>query len=88
MLVISHQELEPYISVSSKVVEELNRTTRFSCREEFISWKGVVDPFWFSEREMPDDAWEKTEQGKAAMAEAEEWEATLERLQSRKPDGA
>ncbi len=88
MLVISHQELEPYISVSSKVVQELNRTTRFSCREEFISWKGVVDPFWFSEREMPDDAWEKTEQGKAAMAEAEEWEATLERLQSRKPDGA
>lgn len=85
MLVISHQELEPYISVNSKMVQELNRTTRFSCHAEFISWKGIVDPFWFSEREMPDDAWEKTEQGKAAMAEAEEWEATLERLQSDKP---
>lgn len=44
-----------------------------------------MDPFWFSEREMPDDAWEKTAEGKAAIAEAAEWEATLERLQSGKP---
>lgn len=86
MLLISHQELEPYISVNPKMVQELNRTTRFSCYEEFISWKGEVDPFWFSEREMPDDAWEKTEQGKVAMAEAEEWEATLKGLQSGKPE--
>jgi hypothetical protein len=71
-LLISHQNLETYVYASSQLVREANRNMRFSCYEEFVSWKGIVDPFWFSEREMPEDAWERTEQGKAAIAEAGE----------------
>jgi len=72
LLLISHRNLDMYVYGPSKVVQEMNRTMRFSCNEEFISWKGTVDPFWFSEREMPEDAWEKTEARKAAMAETDE----------------
>ena len=82
MLLISHHNLDLYTYASPKVLREVNRTLRFSCYEEFISWKGVVDPFWFSDREMPEDAWEKTEQGKAAMADAEEYSATQDAVKS------
>jgi hypothetical protein len=72
LLLVSHHNLNFSTYAPSKVAQEVNRTLRFSTHEEFVSWKGIVDPFWFSEREMPDDASEKTEQGKAAMAERDE----------------
>jgi len=87
-MVISHQNLGEYVYANTKMVQEANRTMRLSCHEEFVSWKGIVDPFWFTEREMPEDAWEKTEEGKAAMAEAEERNAAQGAVQSDETEGA
>jgi len=82
MLLISHHNLDMYTYASPKVVQEVNRAMRFSCHEEFVSWKGIVDPFWFTDREMPEDAWEKTEQGKAARTESEKSSDTQDANQS------
>lgn len=82
MLAISHHDFGMYVPANSKAVQELNRTMRFTCDEEFVSWKVLVDPFWFSEREMPEDVCEKTEEGKAAMTEAEEQNTASAALQA------
>ncbi len=77
-LLISHTAFPLYQNVSLLVVDELNRRTQAHCSEEFVSWKGMVKPYWFERRNKPDDCWEDTEVGKQALAK----EMELDRQQS------
>jgi hypothetical protein len=71
ILLIWHKKKFPfYMDVGQKVVDEANRQRRIQCSEEFVSWKGETRPYWFEILKMPADAWENTEEGKKALAEA------------------
>jgi hypothetical protein len=55
------------VEVSQDAVDECNRTTRFHCAEEFVSWKGETRSHWFERGQEPEDTWEKSEAGKKTM---------------------
>jgi hypothetical protein len=81
VLITHHHEYPAYSMLNAGAVDEMNRTTRFHCNEEFVSWKGVSKPYWFERGKEPEDRWENTPEGKAAIAEDEkrdryirEWE--------------
>lgn len=69
MLLISHKKYELYVKVPQIAVDEGNRLRRFSADQEFVSWTGETKPYWFKKLELPNDAWENTEEGKRASAE-------------------
>lgn len=69
LLLISHVTNSLYSDVKQINVDECNRRTRFHCEQEFVSWKGETRPYWFDLGEQPEDAWEETPEGKAALAE-------------------
>lgn len=81
MLFLSHKRYEFYLPTSQRTLDEANRQRRFSCTEEFISWKGETRPYWFQELERPADAWENTENGKKAMKEQAEWDEMRKSMQ-------
>lgn len=71
VLLISHRTYPLYQRVGQRVVDELNRRSRFFCTEEFVSWKGETRPYWFDPGKEPEDTWEKSEEGNRALAERE-----------------
>jgi hypothetical protein len=73
MLFISHRVYSPYADVKQTTVNDANRLRCLDCTEEFVSWKGETRPYWLDPGKEPDDAWEKTPEGKAALAEAEKY---------------
>ncbi len=73
LLLISHGKLEGYLRISARIVDELNRRTRFGCQEYFVSRKGIVKPYWFDSGKEPDDSWEKSEEGKRMLKERDKW---------------
>jgi hypothetical protein len=81
MLLISHRTYPLYTDVKQTSVDELNRRTRFHCEEEFVSWKGETRPYWLDPGKEPEDTWEKSPEGAAAIAKAEkhkQWQAEHE----------
>jgi Protein of unknown function (DUF4238) len=72
MLLFSHHTFGPYLDVGEIFVEHANHRVRAFADKEFVSWKGELRPEWFADMPMPDDAWEKTEAGKKAIAEQAE----------------
>lgn len=84
LLLISHQPRALYVDVNSAIVDELNRRTRFHCEEEFVSWKGETRPYWLDPGKPPDDRWENTPEGKAALAEAEKHKKWREEYEEQK----
>lgn len=81
MLFISHRVYPLYVDVKQTTVDDANRLRWLDCTEEFVSWKGETRPYWLDPGKEPDDAWEKTPEGKAALAEAEtyrKWQAEYE----------
>jgi len=74
MLLLSHKKNPLYADVPPEIVVEANRLTRHSCTEEFVSWKGEMDPRWFEKGVMPADAWENTAEGKEAALRQAEWD--------------
>ena len=74
MFLFWHKNLPLYADIKQKSVDEGNRLRRVTCREEFVSWTGETKPYWFEIPNVPDDAWENTEDGKKAMAEHQEKE--------------
>ena len=81
MLLISHRVYPFYVDVKQTTVDDANRLRWLDCTEEFVSWKGETRPYWLDTGKEPDDAWEKTPEGKAALAEVEKrrkWEAEYE----------
>jgi hypothetical protein len=69
LLLITHRPSPLYVDVAESAVDEANRTTRFHCAEEFVSWKGETRPHWFERGKETEDTWEKSEVGKKALAE-------------------
>lgn len=63
-LYLSHdQRIQGYKQVSGKIVQELNRRTRFHCDKWFVSWKGEVRPEWFDPGVPPEGRWENAPEG-------------------------
>jgi hypothetical protein len=78
ILLISYRAYPPYVDVKRATVDDANRLRCLDCTEEFVSWKGEIRPYWIDPGEEPEDAWEKSPEGLAALAEQEKyrkWEA-------------
>jgi hypothetical protein len=89
MLLISYRIYPPYVELKQATVDDANRLRCLDCTEEFVSWKGETRPYWLDPGQEPDDAWEKTPEGKAALAEAEKrskWQAEYEESRKAKQD--
>jgi len=69
LLFISHHDTNEYVKLREDLLDECNRLRRFSCKEEFVSWKGKTRPYWFDRGEEPSDSWEKSEAGLEALGE-------------------
>ena len=83
LLFISHSNLRGYLRAVPRLVDEVNRRTRFYCADYFVSWKGETKPYWFDPGQEPEDSWERSDAGKRVLAEREkrakakaEWEAS------------
>jgi Protein of unknown function (DUF4238) len=74
MVLFSHIHQTDYIGVGGSLVDGLNRRTRAFTTNEFVSWKGQMDPSWFVKRALPADAWESTEEGKKSLQRQTEWD--------------
>jgi len=48
-----------YFPASEKIVDELNRRTRFNCAEYFVSDTNTTRPIWFDPGTEPEDSWRK-----------------------------
>ena len=91
MLLISHRVYPLYVDVKQTTVDDANRLRWLDCTEEFVSWKGETRPHWLDPGKEPDDAWEKTPEGIAALAEVEKrrkWEAEYEIQKKSKKEGS
>jgi hypothetical protein len=89
LLLISYRAYPPYVDVKQQTVDDANRLRCLDCTQEFVSWKGETRPYWLDPGQEPDDAWEKTPEGKAALAEAEKyskWQAEYEKSRKAKQD--
>jgi uncharacterized protein DUF4238 len=73
LLLIAHRAYPQYVDARKATVDEANRSRRFNCTEEFVSWKGGTLPYWFDPGKEPDDTWEKSPEGMAALAEQERY---------------
>jgi hypothetical protein len=49
-----------YEKATARVVDELNRRTRFLAHEYFVGDRNETKPFWFDQGVEPDDSWGKT----------------------------
>jgi len=79
MLVITHSGLQGYVAARQKDVDELNRMSRYSCLEYFISLTGDTKPFWFEKYVAPADAWENTPEGKSTLEREQRFKERAER---------
>jgi Protein of unknown function (DUF4238) len=83
MLLISYRVYPLYVNVQQTTVDDANRLRCLDCTEEFVSWRGGTRPYWLDPGKEPDDAWEKTAEGAAALAEQEKykkWEAEYQEV--------
>jgi hypothetical protein len=90
VLLISHVPNSLYSDVKQIKVDECNRRTRFHCEKEFVSWKGETRAYLFDLGEQPEDAWEKTPEGKEAIERAEkrrEWQTKYDESRRTKEQG-
>lgn len=53
-----HDYRTHYLEVNDRIVNELNRRTRFNADEYFIVNSNTTDPYWFDPGEEPKDSWE------------------------------
>ena len=89
-LYLSHNErIGGFQPLTSSLVQELNRRTRFHCGQWFVSWQGEVRDFWFIGAPPPEDRWENTPEGKGAIEQRQQDEKLKklheERLASQEP---
>lgn len=59
LLLFNWQGLDGYIAVNDKIVDSVNRKTRFHCYESFIVNGNYKKSIWFDPGIEPEDSWEK-----------------------------
>lgn len=69
ILISHHESLQGYVDIPTRVLDELNHRHAGHSNESIVSQRNEVRQFWFTPREMPDDAWEKVRERKVAAAE-------------------
>lgn len=83
-LYLSHNEkMSGYRQLTSKIVQEFNRRTRFHCDQWFVSWKGEVRECWFEPGKLPDDCWENTPAGERAVKQNAKYDELRQRYGER-----
>ncbi len=79
MLLLTHnKKLGARVKIGGSAVRRINGRTMVYATNEFVSWKGEVDPRWFERPQMPPDAWENTDDGKKALQQQAEWQEIRE----------
>ena len=68
-LYLSHYEkITGYLNVPARVVQDLNRRTRFHCEQWFISQNGEVREEWFEVIPLPEDRWENSHKASSRLS--------------------
>lgn len=81
MLFLSHNDtLTGYRHIPVTAVHDLNRRTRFHCKDWFISRHKEINEVWLDPGRPPEDIWENTPEGKRAVQESQESERLQQRL--------
>lgn len=74
-LYLSHNKrISGFQPLTGRLVQELNRRTRFHCDKWFVPWQGEVRDSWFEEAPPPEDRWENTPEGKRAIEQRQQHE--------------
>lgn len=70
-LVITHQPIASkfYVDIQPAALQELNRRHIGHCDKSFVSNRNEINPIWFENRPLPDDAWENVRARKIASGE-------------------
>jgi hypothetical protein len=58
VLLSRHDFQAQYLDVNDRIVNELNRRTRFDADEYFIVNRKKTNPYWFDPGNEPDDSWD------------------------------
>lgn len=84
-LYLSHNDrISGYRQLPAKIVQELNRRTRFRCDQWFIPWQGEVREEWFDAGTPPEDRWENTPEGKRAAEQKQEHDELRRQFEERR----
>ena len=59
IIVLNRRGLSGYFSANERLLDELNRRTRFNCAEYFVNNTQLTRPIWFDPGKEPDDSWRK-----------------------------
>lgn len=59
VILLNCRGLNGYLSARPRIVDELNRRTRFGCTEYFVNSANVTQPIWFDPGVEPEDSWRK-----------------------------
>ena len=59
IVLLNRRGVSGYLPASEKIVDELNRRTRFNCAEYFVSDTNTTRPIWFDPGTEPEDSWRK-----------------------------
>lgn len=58
-VLLNRRGVSGFQSAARSIVDEVNRITRFSCDEHFVSNSNAAEPCWFDPGEEPEDSWER-----------------------------
>jgi len=59
VILLNRRGLSGYLPVPPRIVDELNRRTRFGCTEYFVNSTNATQPIWFDLGVEPEDSWRK-----------------------------
>ena len=84
MLIGYDQAYAGYFRASEQFIGEVNRLIRFNSHEYYVTGDGRTNNSWFERRDLPQDAWENTEEGKEIIALAEKYKKMQEQYEASK----
>ncbi len=59
VILLNRRGLSGYLPVPQRIVDELNRRTRFDCAEYFVNSTDATQRMWFDPGVEPEDSWRK-----------------------------
>lgn len=59
VILLNRRGLNGYLSARPRIVDELNRRTRFGCAEYFVNSSNATRSVWFDPGVEPEDSWRK-----------------------------
>ncbi len=84
LLIGYDQAYAGYFRASEQFIGEVNRLIRFNSHEYYVTGDGRSNNSWFERRDLPQDAWENTAEGKESIALAEKYKKMQEQYEASK----